>query len=200
MSDQITISAYDVYAHAYDQGVVDFWRDFPRDFLKKFAGELRGKRVLNLGSGSGRDAVLLRELGLEVVCVDASASMIAITQALGFESHLARFSDIDFAPQSFDGVWAYCSLLHVQRQHAAEVLRNLRAIIRPQGLCVVGVIEGQNEARYEHEIMPDTSRYFQYYDSAQLKLLLAEASFSFVHEQQYAADGGLFLSHIYRPA
>lgn len=197
MSDQTTIDAYDVYAQAYDQGVVDFWRDFPRDFLHQFVDGLQGKRVLNLGSGSGRDAVLLREMGLEVVCVDASQSMIDMTRSMGFESHLATFSDISFDAESFDGVWAYCSLLHIKKQQAAEIVQKLRALLKPGDLCVVGVIEGRNEARVAHEIMPDTSRYFKFYTSHELKELLHAAQFRFLHEREYEADGGMFLSHIY---
>ncbi|MGF7228508.1 MAG: class I SAM-dependent methyltransferase [Candidatus Saccharibacteria bacterium] len=197
MSNQTTIDAYDTFAQAYDQGVVDFWTEFPQDFLHKFVGGLQGKRVLNLGSGSGRDAVLLRQLGVEVVCVDASKSMIDITAKLDFESYHTDFENMTFDLGSFDGVWAYCLLLHINRRQAAEVFRKLHTYLKPSSLCVVGVIEGDSEAMVEHEIMPGTSRYFQFYTNNELKRLVHAADFTIVHEQEYVADGGTFLSHIY---
>jgi hypothetical protein len=49
-----------------------------------------------LGSGSGRDAILLRDLGLEVLCADAAKSMVEMTRKLGFESVQTTFSEMNF--------------------------------------------------------------------------------------------------------
>src|SRR4051812_38097372 len=118
MQTNPTIDTYDKYAHVYDEEVVEFWDNFPQVFIDKFVSLLPGKRILNLGSGSGRDAVLLRNHGLEVVCLDASKAMVDITTKLGFESHLATFSELDLPTGSFDGVWAYTSLIHIPKDGA----------------------------------------------------------------------------------
>lgn len=99
-----TIETYDKYAQIYDEEVIEFWNYFPRDFISKFTSSLPGKRVLDLGSGSGRDAVLLREQGLEVICADASKAMVAMTKGLSFESYQTTFADLNFPESSFDGV------------------------------------------------------------------------------------------------
>jgi len=75
-----TIKTYDKYAQIYDDEVADFWDNFPETFIDNFVSLLHGQRILNLGSGSGRDAILLRNQKLEVVCVDASKAMIDITK------------------------------------------------------------------------------------------------------------------------
>src|SRR5690606_30479001 len=111
MQDDQTIKAYDKYAEIYDGEVIDFWANFPLEFIDKFVASLPG----NLGSGSGRDAMLLKNRGLDVLCVDASKSMIGMTSAMGFESLLSSFSELDFPENSFDGVWAYTSLIHIPK-------------------------------------------------------------------------------------
>lgn len=122
MRNNLTIAAYNQYADLYDQEVIEFWENFPHDFLEQFTKHLPGKHILDVGSGSGRDALLLRKMGFEVVCQDGSSSMINITTKLCFESHLADFSEINFPNASFDGIWAYTSLIHIPKDQARKVI------------------------------------------------------------------------------
>jgi len=104
MRDEATVLTYDQYAEVYDAEVVEFWDRFPKTFLNRFRELLPGTQVLDVGSGSGRDALLLKSLGLEITCVDASKSMVEITKKLGFDTHLADFSEISFADCAFHGI------------------------------------------------------------------------------------------------
>lgn len=198
MLDAETLAAYDKYAHAYDAGVVDFWDNFPKDFIARFAASLPGKRVLNMGSGSGRDALLLREHGLEVVCMDASKSMVAITTGLGFESHQAVLTNPPFEPETFDGIWAYGSLLHLPKAATNLALAAMHSLLRPQGGCAIGVIQGKDEARLAHEIMPKHHRFFKFYEPDELDQLLTNASFTPVERGQYDPGYDIFLNHRYQ--
>ena len=160
MQDNPTIDAYNKYAQIYDEEVIEFWDNFPKEFLEQFVNSLPGKRILNLGSGSGRDAILLRDLGLEVVCVDGSQSMVDMTKKLGFESHLADFSQVDFPDESFDGVWAYTSLIHVPVREARQAIEKVHTILKPNGAFAFGAIEGNTAGMRERKTMPDAERYF----------------------------------------
>ncbi len=101
--NQITIDTYNTSTAEYDESTVDFWSNFPKTFIKMFA-ELSGKDVLNIGSGPGRDALLIKQAGKEVVCVDASEAMIELSKQAGFTSILADFNTLPFAENSFDAV------------------------------------------------------------------------------------------------
>ena len=83
MSNDPTIEAYNTYAVLYDQEVTDFWNNFPKSFVDKFKEQTQGKHLLNLGSGSGRDAVILRDEEFNVVCLDASKEMVELTGQMG---------------------------------------------------------------------------------------------------------------------
>ncbi len=109
-----TITTYNQLAKEYDDETVDFWNRFPSECIDEFAGRISGK-VLNVGSGPGRDSVLLRNRGIDVTCLDASEAMIAMTEAQGFRSVLGDFAAMPFADDEFDGIWAYTSLLHVPK-------------------------------------------------------------------------------------
>jgi ubiquinone/menaquinone biosynthesis C-methylase UbiE len=198
MSKNPTIQAYDRFADVYDKEVIVFWNEFPKEFLQQFAANLPGKRVLNVGSGSGRDALLLRELGLDVVCIDGSSSMIEMTKKLGFESHLLEFSEISFPSESVDGIWAYTSLIHISKDTACAILANLCALLKTGGLCAIGVIDGTSEAMVERTSMPDARRYFRYYSREEIKEMVEPLGFAFQYEKDYRPHNNIYINQIFR--
>lgn len=199
MANKATIAAYDAFAETYDEGVIDFWNNFPADFIDAFAKETPGKHVLDLGSGSGRDARLLRDRGLEVVCADGSKSMIALTTKLGFESHLCDFLDLPFENDSFDGVWAYTSLIHIPREEAAVVLRTVHALLKPGGTFVFGAIQGESDAKMvAHAIMPGVERYFRFYQPDELETLVTSCGFKLITQSAYTPHHKTYIQQLYR--
>lgn len=193
-----TIEAYNQYASLYDQEVIEFWQGFPREFLDQFVTHAAGKRVLDMGSGSGRDAVLLRDLGFKVVCQDGSQKMIDITTKLGFESHLADFSQIDFPTATFDGVWAYTSLIHIPTEQAQRVIQKIRPLLKPGGVFAIGVIEGDSTGMVERKSMPGVSRYFKNYSSQELRALIEPTGFTFLYENTYQPHNSVYLNQLYK--
>jgi SAM-dependent methyltransferase len=198
MLNNPTVEAYDEYAQIYDDEVVDFWNNFPSNYINDLAEQLPGRRILNLGSGSGRDAVLLRDCGLEVVCVDASKAMIEITTNLGFESHLADFSYIDFSQSSFDGVWAYTSLIHIPKEVARRVIIATQRLLKSDGVFTIGVIEGDTAGMIERKTMPGMVRYFKNYSSKELRELIEPLGFKFLQEQRYQPHNSVYLNQLYK--
>lgn len=198
MTNNPTIATYDQYAEVYDGEVVDFWNGFPPEFINDFTNLLPGRRLLNLGSGSGRDAVLLRTCGLEVVCIDASKSMIDMTTKLGFESYQADFSHIDFPDSSFDAVWAYTSLIHIPKDEARRVVSHIQRLLKASGVFAIGVIEGDSDGMVERKTMPGVVRYFKNYTSDELRELVEPFGFEFLAEQRYQPHNSVYLNQLYR--
>lgn len=189
--------SHNKYAHIYDEEVIEFWDNFPQTFIEKFVASLPGKRILNLGSGSGRDAVLLRNHGLEVICFDASKSMIGITKGLGFESHHAAFAELNFPDGSFDGVWAYTSLIHIPKSEVKDVVTKIHAALKPNGAFAVGVIEGDTAGMVERKTMPGATRYFKNYSKDELRQLIEPLGFTFAYEEDYKPHNNVYLNHLY---
>lgn len=197
MDSNETIDAYNRYAQVYDEEVVEFWDNFPRDFIDYFVRRLPGKQILDVGSGSGRDALLLRSRGLTVICVDASSSMVNMTNALGFESHCKTFNELDFPAESFDGVWAYTSLIHVPTHEAKEAIGSIYKLVKPHGLFAIGIIEGQMAEMVERETMPGVSRYFKKYRRDEITGIIEDCGFKFLFEQDYQPRNSTYLNQIY---
>lgn len=193
-----TLDTYNTYAEIYDQEVIEFWDEFPEEFVAKFVNELPGKRVLDVGSGSGRDALLLRGRGLEVVCQDGSTSMVEMTRKLGFESHLADFLEVNFPGESFDGIWAYTSLIHIPVEDARKVIERLRRMVKSDGLFAIGVIEGETAGMVERKTMPGAERFFKKYTSQELRELVEPLGFTLLHETVYQPHTSRYINQLYR--
>lgn len=74
-------------------------------------------RILDAGSGSGRDALAFRRLGHNVEACDASPAMVAATQAhAGVPTRLMRFEDFVWE-HPFEGIWACRPLSLWRREH-----------------------------------------------------------------------------------
>ena len=197
MPNSPTIEAYDKYAEIYDQEVIEFWDNFPVEFLQKFATSLPGKRILNVGSGSGRDALLLRDIGLDVVCPDGSESMVKMTSDLGFDSHLADFEDIDFRSATFDGIWAYTSLIHIPKVESESVIRVLHTLLKPEGVFAIGVIDGEAEGEVERKTTPGVRRYFKNYHKQELREMVEQQGFDFLYELDYQPHNSTYINQLF---
>lgn len=165
--------------------------------LNKFAGKLSGQKILDLGSGPGRDALLLKKLGLEVVCVDLSQEMVKRTTNLGFESIKKDIRRLDFPSQSFDGVWAFTSILHITKQEAKKVIEDINKLLKPGGIFLIGMIEGSFKGNVKRETMPEEERYFRFYSESELKEMIENCGFEFVFQNRYTPHSKTYLSQIY---
>jgi SAM-dependent methyltransferase len=109
--------------------------------------------LLEIGAGTGKDSLFFRDNSLRVVCTDLSPAMIALCRAKGLEAYVMDFLNLDFAPASFDAVYALNCLLHVPGAALPVVLEKIRDLLRPAGLFFFGAYggfekEGVNEKDY----------------------------------------------------
>jgi ubiquinone/menaquinone biosynthesis C-methylase UbiE len=81
-------AAWDRYAAAYHAAarfgteVVHYAPDVPTEASLRLLGDVKGRRVLDLGCGGGQDAIALAKQGATVIGVDASAELLAIARRL----------------------------------------------------------------------------------------------------------------------
>ena len=124
-----TIKTYNQVAKDYDQKTSDFWEKVPKTFFNKFLNLTKGK-VLDVGSGPGRDGLLFKQKGLDVVCLDASEEMIKLCLEKGLNAVVGDFKKLPFEDNSFDSVWAYTSLLHSKKEEIDKSLKEIKRVLK----------------------------------------------------------------------
>ncbi len=127
-----------------------------------------GSRVIEFGTGTGRDGAGLIGAGYGYTGLDASRSMLALArQALPgvplWRMDLRAMS-LPAGAAPFDGFSAAATLLHIPRAGIAHVLGNMRAMLRPGAPGLITVKDGSGE---ECRVTPDVPapRFFAYWDA-----------------------------------
>jgi SAM-dependent methyltransferase len=155
-----TVAAYDSSAAAYAEGT----RVVPDGVAAEVDAFVRhlgpGARVLEIGSGPGRDARLLeeagRDLAMSVRRTDVSPGFVDLLRAEGHDADVLDPLVDDLTDPvgpaagtagdgRYDGVWAQACLLHVDRGDLPTVLGRLAAVTRPGGPLLVSVKEGDGD-------------------------------------------------------
>ena len=106
----------------------------------------RPLRVLDAGSGTGRDTLAMLALGFEVDAFDGSVAMAEQSTLLtGQTTRVMRFEALDLPAEHYDGIWAMASLLHVQRADLPQALIDLGGSLREGGVLFASFKYGTGE-------------------------------------------------------
>lgn len=134
----------------------------------KFVAHLApGARVLDAGCGAGRDAAAFKALGFRVTATEAAPSLAALAgRHIGLPVEVKTFDQFTWR-ETFDGVWACASLLHVPRRELPNAVARLRDALVPGGVLWMSFRHG-SEDRVEN------GRLFTDLDEAGATVLLDE--------------------------
>lgn len=111
--------------------------------------------ILDAGCGSGRDAKAFKDLGYQVSAFDASEELARRAEEhVGITVEVLSFTDF-VASQSFDGVWACASLLHLRKAELPDALARLWRSLRPGGVLYVSFKLGDGERTHGERLFTD---------------------------------------------
>jgi ubiquinone/menaquinone biosynthesis C-methylase UbiE len=136
-------SAFDQLASGYDR----LWTRSPVGHLQREAvwrhiGNLfqPGQNVLDLGCGTGEDALRLMQDGLRVRAIDASSEMVRIARDRGVDALTISIENCGLLNESFDAVLSNFGALNCVEDIEA-LCEPLARLVRPGGylaICVIG--------------------------------------------------------------
>lgn len=186
-----TISYYDRYAKDWviahgGSTSPSYWLDEIREFNKLLP---RG-RILEIGSGAGRDAKCLIEMGYEYIGTDASSGLLKIARETnpGVEFKLMDVENLDFPENFFDGFWSVATLLHIPKDSINSVLGNIWRVVKPGGIGFISLKKGEGESEDE-----ETGRWFAYYSEEEFRRILSANNFAIVKMKTRETDKSTWL-------
>ena len=174
-----TVGYYDQHAAEYYSNTID--ADFGQ-LRRKFASYMpEGARIIDIGSGSGRDVRAFCDMGFRAMGLDASEEMAREARdRLGIEVITGDMSEWT-AEEAFDGIWCCAALLHLHEDEADRFFQNLDLNLKPGGLIFLSVKEGI-ETGYD-----DKGRYMRNYTEDELLTKLKAAGLE-VLEADHTGD------------
>ena len=118
-----------------------------------------GGTILDLGCGSGRDSKAFIEQGFRVVAVDGSEELCKLAEEY-IQQPVVCSDFLDYKPnETFDGIWACASLLHLTEAECQIVVDRLSKNLKPGGCFYMsfkmGEFEGERDGRFYRDILLD---------------------------------------------
>src|SRR3989338_6938151 len=164
--------------------------------LEKFVSLVKqsgGKKVLDLGCGSGIQSKQLFQAGLEVVGFDLSPEIIrqAKKRVPGAKFIVGDMTILDKRiypelAEGFDGVFAQASLLHVPKKLIPKVLGSIHDILRTNGILYLALKEGVGEKEVEEERLGMIiKRFFSFFTKVEIEGYLKNAKFQVLKVRRF---------------
>ena len=138
-----SIEYYNKYAAKIYEDTVDM---DVSELLNRFLEELEeGDTILDLGCGSGRDSLVMYDMGYDVTPLDASEEMCKLAEIhTGLDVLQMTYEDMEFE-DVFDGIWACNSLIHVPKNEMPEILCRICDALCSRGVLYLSVEKGDFE-------------------------------------------------------
>lgn len=134
------------------------------DFAFRAAGSPENARVLEIGCGDGRDAKdILKRTG-NYLGFDISAELIKLAKEHVPEARFKVADAVTFEyPGGLDIVFAFASLLHLDKDEAKTVLRKVHDGLKPGGVFYISL---KYRPEYQKEVKKDRfgERLFYFYN------------------------------------
>lgn len=175
----ITISTYNKIARDYQAKRQE---NAPLAEIDRFQDLMTGKKFLDAGTGPGRDAEIFAQRGFEVVGIDASVELIKLAKE---SIHKVSFITMDithleFANNSFDGVWCCAVLSHFKKEDIPLVLSELNRVLKANGILFTAVKMGLGEGMTLEREFFNYPRFVSYFSEEELTKYLQKANFQVI--------------------
>lgn len=182
-----TIRWYNTNAMQYASNIADA---VSTNRIDKFVSLLpKGSKVLDAGCAAGRDVNVLSQRGFNAVGIDISSGLIKIAKQkfphLPFVQ--GDFLKLPFADNSFDGIWAHASLLHLETiDEVKRAFSEFNRVLRKQGILYdyVKAQMGTEKTETVKDKLSNEGRFVRYYTLDEMRQFIEENGFELIHLEQ----------------
>ena len=141
-------TSYDRVSKHYAEELFNELEHKPLDraLLDRLAESVRGLGpICDLGCGPGQVARYLSSKGADVFGIDLSSGMVeqALRLNPGIDFRQGDMMSLEDEPESWGGIAAFYSIIHVPRVAVTDAFRELRRVMRPGGVMLVAFHVGQ---------------------------------------------------------
>ena len=147
------------------------WLDHALQLIPK-----KGK-ILELGSGSGRNAAVIQKRGYHIECTDAVPGFLDLLKSQGLKARLLNALHDDFG-NGYDMLLANGVLVHFTPEESRSVVRKVHAALKKGGIFAFSVKQGEGSEWTSEKL--GAPRFFHYWQVEALKRFIAANGFEWV--------------------
>ena len=195
------IKVYDDWAPVWGKDIAK--PDWGLDELEKFTLLVKkngGRKILDLGCGSGIQSKKLSRAGLKVTGFDLSQRMInqAKKRAPKAKFIAGDMTKMDFPEESLDGVFAQASLLHIPKKLIPKVLKSIHKILKTNGVLYLALKEGIGEKVVEEERLGRVvRRFFSFFTKEEIEDYLQGIGFKVLEIKRFVSKSPTIWLYIF---
>lgn len=176
--NEITIQSYNANADAYASGTPFQVSGGFKPWIDATVALLpTGARIIEIGSGCGRDAVYIESQGFKVERTDAAQAFVTLLQEQGYNAHTFNILIDDF-DALYDLVYAAGVFLHVTPPEFTQALIKIHSSLTHRGILSFSVKTGIGQEWETKKL--GSPRYFCYWKQESLAKLLCTTGFEIV--------------------
>lgn len=175
---QYVEDTYVKIAQAYADEFFEDVADLP--FVDMLVNSLPvGVKVLDLGCGPGQFSRYLTDKDFQVEAIDTSVEMLAIAKAkvAGVTFKKMDMRELEFADESFDGILAAYSIIHIPSSELPGVLDEIKRVLKPGGKAMFIVQHGEADQVMDEPLAENEKIFMNFFTIERLNGLFADAGF-----------------------
>lgn len=138
-----------------------------------------GLPVLDAGCGFGRDSILMKKRGKDVVGIDMSKGLLTRARELypDIPFHRMDVRKLGFEDRAFAGIWCNAVLLHLTDEGIVEALKEFHRVLSPNGALMISFKKGTGSQELMENFSSNDARFFNYQTLETTNALLEHAGF-----------------------
>lgn len=176
--NSVTLLSYKTKLQEYISSTPAIINDAELPWIDRSLGLIpRDGKILELGSGFGRNAAHIRDQGYDITCTDAVAEFVSLLQDKGFDARPLDALTDDFGT-GYDLLFANGVLMHFTHDETRAVLGKAYACLNDGGVLAFSVKQGDGSAWSEEKL--GAPRYFRYWQPGEIKQLVTSQGFAWV--------------------
>ncbi|MBT3416941.1 class I SAM-dependent methyltransferase [Candidatus Woesearchaeota archaeon] len=166
--------------------------------LTRFESLLQGKKILDAGSGSGRDVAYFLEDDFDAVGIDISQGQIKEAKKRVPKGKFLKqdFRKTKFEDNSLDGIWCMEGFVHLPKTEIKKALKEFKRILKEDGIIYLSLKRGKGTKIIKQEIYSNEPLPYYYYEQKEIESLANDLNFKIISSEENNVWVELFLQKI----
>lgn len=171
-----------------------YLNSFEQGKIIPLLGDLKDKKVLDTGAGTGRLSLLLASRGAQVTALDVSSKMLEAIQRKNknIQTIVGDAESLSFADSTFDIVTAAFLIVHLK--DPARFFDEVYRVLKDEGVFVVTNINQKDPPLVKTKTDPIIIESF-YHRPEKVKEILESLAFS-IEQEFFVKEGSVWVNQI----